>query len=66
MAETDPALDPPPEPPPRPDDNACCGQGCNPCIFELYELARESYEAKLRAWEQRQTARERGLRKDDT
>jgi hypothetical protein len=43
--------------PPRPDHNACCGQGCNPCIFDLYELESERYAAKLRAWEERQAAR---------
>jgi len=57
MAQPD--HDPKPEPPPQPDGNACCGQGCNPCIFDLYEMARESYEAKLRAWEERQAARGR-------
>jgi len=57
MAQPD--HDPKPEPPPQPDNNACCGQGCNPCIFDLYEMARESYEAKLRAWEERQAARGR-------
>ena len=54
---TQPDNDPRPVEPPRPDDNACCGQGCNPCIFDLYELERERYAAKLRAWEERQAAR---------
>jgi len=49
--------DPRPIEPPPPDFDACCGQGCNPCIFDLYEMARAEYAAKLRAWEERQTTR---------
>ncbi len=26
-----------PPPPPRPDPDQCCGSGCVPCIFDLYE-----------------------------
>jgi hypothetical protein len=50
--------DPAPQPPPEPDLEACCGQGCDPCVFDLYAEARERYEAALRAWQERQ--RERG------
>jgi Oxidoreductase-like protein, N-terminal len=57
MAQPGPDDDPRPEPPPRPDENACCGQGCNPCIFDLYEMARERYATKLRAWEERRAGR---------
>jgi hypothetical protein len=57
--EIQPDDDPRPAEPPRPDDSACCGQGCNPCIFDLYELERARYEAKLRAWEERQAAWQR-------
>ena len=56
MTQAAPDDDPRPQPPPRPEDYACCGQGCSPCIFELYEMARESYEAKLREWEERRAA----------
>ncbi|HUL65280.1 MAG TPA: oxidoreductase-like domain-containing protein [Burkholderiaceae bacterium] len=59
MAGRQPDDDPRPVPPPEPDINACCGQGCSPCIFDLYELEREKYEATLRAWEERQAARAR-------
>jgi hypothetical protein len=45
--------DPPPVPPVRPDNDECCGGGCNPCIFELYEAARERYEETLAAWRAR-------------
>jgi hypothetical protein len=51
--------DPRPVEPPEPDFDACCGQGCNPCIFDLYEMAREEYAAKLRVWEERQKSRQR-------
>jgi len=57
MGKPQPDDDPRPEAPPEPDLDACCGQGCNPCIFDLYEMEREKYEAKLRAWEERQAAR---------
>jgi hypothetical protein len=45
--------DPPPEPPVRPDNDECCGGGCNPCIFDLYEEARERHAAALDAWRAR-------------
>ena len=55
-----------PEPPVQPDLDACCGDGCNPCIFDLYDAAMEQHRQALRAWHARhsQTAsvveRERG------
>jgi hypothetical protein len=57
MVERQPDDDPRPVPPPEPDIGACCGQGCNPCIFDLYEIEREKYEAMLRAWEERNATR---------
>jgi len=33
--------DPMPEPPSEPDLDACCGNGCDPCIFDLHELEME-------------------------
>jgi hypothetical protein len=57
MAKRQPDDDPRPLAPPEPDLDACCGQGCNPCIFDLYEVEREKYQALLRAWEERQAAR---------
>jgi hypothetical protein len=50
---TDPDPDPKPAPPPRPEEWACCGNGCSPCILELYEMERERYEDRLRAWHER-------------
>jgi len=54
----DPALDndPPPVEPVRPDDDACCGNGCDPCVFDFYEQEREHYFAAMRAWRARHAA----------
>jgi hypothetical protein len=49
--------DPAPQAPPEPDLEACCGQGCDPCVFDLYAEARERYEAALRAWQERRRTR---------
>lgn len=39
-----------PVPPPQPDLDACCGNGCEPCIFDSYDLAMDRYRQALRAW----------------
>lgn len=52
--ETD---DPAPVPPIEPEPEDCCGSGCNPCIFDIYEQARERYQRELDAWNQRQAER---------
>ena len=46
--------DPPPQPPVEPDLDACCGNGCDPCIFDIYSAERERYFAALREWQARQ------------
>jgi hypothetical protein len=48
--------DPMPQPPPQPDLDACCGNGCSPCIFDLYDLAKDEYLQALRAWRARHPA----------
>jgi hypothetical protein len=48
--------DPPPVPPVQPDLDDCCGDGCNPCVFDLYDEANERYRIALRAWRQRHEA----------
>ena len=48
-----PDLDPMPLPPLEPDLDACCGNGCDPCIFDLYDLAKDEYRQALRAWRER-------------
>lgn len=30
-------LDELPEPPVRPLDSECCGNGCSPCVFDIYD-----------------------------
>lgn len=48
-----PDPDPRPEPPTMPDFEACCGNGCDPCIFDLHDLAMDAYRQALRAWRTR-------------
>jgi hypothetical protein len=48
-----PDPDPMPQPPPQPDLDACCGNGCDPCIFDLHDLAMDDYRRALRAWRER-------------
>ncbi len=45
--------DPRPVPPPLPDINDCCGNGCDPCVFDVYEDALDRYKRELRAWHDR-------------
>ncbi|WP_050468422.1 oxidoreductase-like domain-containing protein [Herbaspirillum chlorophenolicum] len=49
--------DPAPVPPIEPELEDCCGNGCVPCIFDIYEQARERYLEQLDAWNQRQAER---------
>ncbi len=51
-----PDHDPMPEPPEAPDINACCGSGCDPCIFDAHDMAMDGYRQALRAWRERQAA----------
>lgn len=52
-AAASPADDPEPQPPPELDLDACCGSGCDPCVLDLYEEARQRYLTALRAWRER-------------
>lgn len=49
-----PPTDPKPEPPEPPDINDCCGNGCDPCIFDRHDMAMDEYRQALRAWQARQ------------
>ncbi|MCX2865074.1 hypothetical protein OOZ63_24920 [Paucibacter sp. PLA-PC-4] len=53
LTDPDPDLDPMPCPPVPPDLDACCGNGCEPCIFDLHDLAMDQYRQDLRAWRAR-------------
>jgi len=44
---------PPPQPPVPPDGADCCGSGCNPCIFDVYEEAMERHRAALELWREK-------------
>ena len=57
---TDPHDDPEPTPPMPPDDDACCGNDCEPCVYDLYSAERERYVAALRRWRERQSRRQAG------
>lgn len=45
--------DPMPMPPPPVDFDACCGNGCDPCILDQHDLAMDAYRQALRAWRAR-------------
>jgi hypothetical protein len=34
--------------PREPEPEECCGRGCTPCVYDLYEAALERYRAELR------------------
>lgn len=51
--EASPDPDPMPLPPVQPDLDACCGNGCEPCIFDLYDLEMDKYRQAMRAWRAR-------------
>jgi hypothetical protein len=50
---TTPDPDPMPQPPVQPDLDACCGNGCDPCIFDFHDLEMDRYRQALRAWRER-------------
>ncbi len=49
--------DPRPLPPEEPPLEACCGSGCNPCIFDTYAEELQQYRRDLLAWQQRHPAK---------
>ena len=48
--------DPPPVKPLEPEAGACCQNGCDPCVYDLYWEALNRYEQALGEWESRRTA----------
>ncbi|MEK8086178.1 oxidoreductase-like domain-containing protein [Aquabacterium sp. A3] len=53
--DPDLAVDPMPQQPEPPDLNACCGNGCDPCIFDLHDMAMAEYRQAMKAWQARQS-----------
>lgn len=47
------AEDPMPLAPPQPELEDCCGNGCDPCIFDLHAMQMDSYRKALRDWRSR-------------
>lgn len=45
--------EPRPQPPIEPDPGECCGNGCDPCIYDLYNDQLAHYRAALAAWKAR-------------
>ncbi|MGH9578623.1 MAG: oxidoreductase-like domain-containing protein [Terriglobales bacterium] len=43
----------PPWPPREPRPEECCGQGCTPCVYDVYERDLGKYRAALEAWRAR-------------
>lgn len=37
-----------PRPPREPDLDECCGSGCDPCVFDLYEQRLERWRERCR------------------
>ncbi|MFA5662450.1 oxidoreductase-like domain-containing protein [Castellaniella sp.] len=57
MNDTDPTDDPRPCPPEEPDLNACCGNGCTPCVFDIWAEEKRAWEKAVQNWESRQRSR---------
>jgi cytochrome-b5 reductase len=38
-----------PRPPREPDPEDCCGSGCEPCVFEIYQERLERWRERCRA-----------------
>lgn len=45
--------DPRPVPPERPLPGDCCGGGCDPCVYDLYDEALADYRERLAQWRAR-------------
>jgi hypothetical protein len=61
MSPQDPAAlpadpDPPPPEPEAPGEGACCGNGCDPCVWDFYEEERARWLEAMRAWRARRGA----------
>lgn len=57
MTEPDDVFDPEPEAPLPPEDGMCCGSGCEPCVWDTYNLELARYRERLAQWQAREAAR---------
>jgi len=48
-----PGDDPHPEEPIEPDLNECCGNGCEPCVFDTYAEEKRAWQQAVKDWEER-------------
>jgi hypothetical protein len=56
VTDTADPSDPPPLEPTRPEDYECCGNGCEPCVFDLHAQAVDRWRMEMKAWRARQAA----------
>ena len=54
VTDTADPSDPPPLEPTRPEDYECCGNGCEPCVFDLHAQAVDRWRIEMKAWRARQ------------
>ncbi|MEX0449129.1 oxidoreductase-like domain-containing protein [Spiribacter sp. 221] len=47
-----------PPPPREPDLDECCGSGCDPCVFDLYEQRLERWRVRCEALRASATGRQ--------
>ncbi|MBV6271566.1 cytochrome P450 [Alcaligenaceae bacterium CGII-47] len=46
-----------PTEPEEPGLNDCCGNGCEPCVFDTYIVEKRQWEQDIKAWDARQASR---------
>lgn len=54
MLEAGDDFDPQPDAPQAPGDDMCCGSGCEPCVWDTYQIELADYRVRLAAWLARQ------------
>lgn len=57
--------DPCPIEPEEPGLNDCCGNGCEPCVFDTYIVEKRQWEQAVKEWETRQVKRPVGTPSTD-
>ncbi|WP_417251837.1 oxidoreductase-like domain-containing protein [Castellaniella sp.] len=45
--------DPRPAEPIEPDLNECCGNGCCPCVFDIYAEEKRAWRDAVKEWDER-------------